>query len=185
MCAPNNMRSGNESALRIDEKCCSMEDRSTVRSIANDRNDTFPQHQICRGLLHGRCHLADRLSCLVYSGYKTVAREQRRTAGHEYDAGSGLNYMDARYYDPSTSRFLSEDPMFLQVGPADWENGMASDPLGDNGAHTYAGNTITGSYANPDAFTVIEEEIATSCRSRRPSRGLPSRLRNIAGRPRR
>jgi RHS repeat-associated protein len=34
--------------------------------------------------------------------------EQRRFTGHEFDAGTGLNYMDARYQAPTLSRFLSE-----------------------------------------------------------------------------
>src|SRR5262249_4746636 len=36
--------------------------------------------------------------------------------------------MDARYEGPNLSRFLSQDPMFLQVGPADWENSQILDP---------------------------------------------------------
>ena len=32
-------------------------------------------------------------------------------AGYQYDANSGLYYAGARYYDPSTGRFLSEDPV--------------------------------------------------------------------------
>lgn len=42
--------------------------------------------------------------------------EQRKFAGSEYDAPTGLSYMGARYYDPATGRFLSEDPMFLAIG---------------------------------------------------------------------
>jgi RHS repeat-associated protein len=39
--------------------------------------------------------------------------EQRRFTGHEFDAGTGLNYMDARYEGPNLSRFLSENPNFI------------------------------------------------------------------------
>ncbi|MDB4940252.1 MAG: hypothetical protein JWO40_677 [Candidatus Doudnabacteria bacterium] len=42
--------------------------------------------------------------------------EQRKFAGHEFDADTGLTYMDARYYDQATGRFQSEDPAFLEVG---------------------------------------------------------------------
>ena len=38
--------------------------------------------------------------------------EKRKFAGHEYDAETGLSYMLARYYDPSTGRFMSVDPVF-------------------------------------------------------------------------
>ncbi len=42
--------------------------------------------------------------------------EQRKYAGHEFDAATGLSYMGARYYDGVTGRFISEDPMFLLAG---------------------------------------------------------------------
>ncbi|HEX9504004.1 MAG TPA: DUF2341 domain-containing protein, partial [Patescibacteria group bacterium] len=41
--------------------------------------------------------------------------EQRKFTGHEYDVDTSLSYMDARYYDPVTGRFLSEDPAFLSL----------------------------------------------------------------------
>src|SRR5215831_3141963 len=36
--------------------------------------------------------------------------EQRRFTGHEFDTGTGLNYMNARYQDPVRGQFISEDP---------------------------------------------------------------------------
>lgn len=39
-----------------------------------------------------------------------------RMAGREYDQESGLYYMRARYYDPETGRFLSEDPIGIAGG---------------------------------------------------------------------
>ena len=39
----------------------------------------------------------------------TAFGEQRRFTGHEFDQGTGLNYMDARYEGPTLSRFLSQD----------------------------------------------------------------------------
>jgi RHS repeat-associated protein len=42
--------------------------------------------------------------------------EQRKFAGHEYDADTGLSYMNARYYDGKVGRFASQDPAFLAVG---------------------------------------------------------------------
>ena len=39
-----------------------------------------------------------------------------RAAGHEYDQGSKLYYMRARYYDPGLGRFLSEDPSGISGG---------------------------------------------------------------------
>src|SRR5215831_16775139 len=67
--------------------------------------------------------------------------EQRRFTGHEFDAGTGLNYMDARYEGPNLSRFLSEDPNFLNAGAPDWVTGMPAHP-------TYAG--LTGFVNSPN-----------------------------------
>jgi RHS repeat-associated protein len=39
-----------------------------------------------------------------------------RFKGREWDAEAGLYYMRARYYDPVTSRFVSEDPIGLAGG---------------------------------------------------------------------
>ncbi len=36
--------------------------------------------------------------------------------GQIYDASSNLNYLNARYQDPSRGQFLSEDPTFLAIG---------------------------------------------------------------------
>jgi RHS repeat-associated protein len=44
--------------------------------------------------------------------------EQRKYAGHELDAATGLSYMGARYYDSSAARFLSQDPLFQAIGNA-------------------------------------------------------------------
>jgi RHS repeat-associated protein len=42
--------------------------------------------------------------------------DQRKYAGSEYDSDTGLNYMNARYYDGAMGRFISQDPAFLAVG---------------------------------------------------------------------
>ena len=41
--------------------------------------------------------------------------EKRKYAGTEYDAGSGLNYMQARYQSPTRGQFISEDPVFWET----------------------------------------------------------------------
>ena len=47
---------------------------------------------------------------------QTGFNEQRKFAGHEFDAETGLSYQDARYYSPSIGRFASEDQAFLSLG---------------------------------------------------------------------
>ncbi|MDB4940249.1 MAG: hypothetical protein JWO40_674 [Candidatus Doudnabacteria bacterium] len=42
--------------------------------------------------------------------------DQRQYAGSELDTDSGLNYMNARYYDSIIGRFVSEDSAFLALG---------------------------------------------------------------------
>lgn len=44
--------------------------------------------------------------------------EQRKYIGQEYDADTGLNYLNARYYQSVSGRFLSQDPVFLSIGEA-------------------------------------------------------------------
>jgi len=52
-----------------------------------------------------------------------------RYAAEQYDDTVGLIYLRARYYDPSTGRFLSKDPA----------GGKLSSPVTQN-KYTYAGN---------------------------------------------
>lgn len=57
---------------------------------------------------------------------------KRKYTGHEYDVATGLNYMQARYQDPTRGQFLSQDSMF-------WGNSNLSDPQGAN-SYSYARN---------------------------------------------
>lgn len=41
--------------------------------------------------------------------------QQRKYAGHEFDDASGLSFMEARYYNPETGRFLNIDPAFRDL----------------------------------------------------------------------
>ncbi len=52
-----------------------------------------------------------------------------RYAGYQYDSETGLYYLNARYYNPDTARFLSEDTYY----------GNAADPLSLN-LYTYCIN---------------------------------------------
>ncbi len=42
--------------------------------------------------------------------------EQRKYIGKEYDVETGLNYLEARYYDGKLGRFLSQDIVHLSLG---------------------------------------------------------------------
>jgi RHS repeat-associated protein len=64
---------------------------------------------------------------------QTGFNEQRKYAGHEFDADTGLSYQDARYYNSSIGRFTGEDASFLALGF------NISDPQSMN-AYSYARN---------------------------------------------
>jgi RHS repeat-associated protein len=70
--------------------------------------------------------------------------EQRKFTGHEYDSDSSLSYMGARYYNGKVGRFLSQDPLFLDIGGDTNTYGrklidILLDPQGMN-SYSYAGN---------------------------------------------
>ena len=47
---------------------------------------------------------------------QTAFSEQRKYIGQEYDADTGLNYLNARYYNATLARFTSQDPVALALG---------------------------------------------------------------------
>lgn len=61
--------------------------------------------------------------------------EQRKYIGEEYDADTGLNYLNARYYSSDIGRFISQDPLLVAVPPKDF----LSDPQQLN-SYSYARN---------------------------------------------
>src|SRR6516164_7655792 len=42
--------------------------------------------------------------------------EKRQYIGQYYDAGSNLNYLQARYYDSARGQFVNEDTVFWEIG---------------------------------------------------------------------
>jgi len=52
-----------------------------------------------------------------------------RYTARESDAETGLYYYRARYYDPATGRFLSEDPLQLNGGDADFYRYSINNPV--------------------------------------------------------
>ena len=55
------------------------------------------------------------LTSIFLSSNVYAFTEQRKFIGEEYDAETGLNYLNARYYDARIGRFVSQDPMFWQL----------------------------------------------------------------------
>jgi RHS repeat-associated protein len=56
------------------------------------------------------------LSTTDTSGYNAGAVNPFRYKGYWYDAGTGLYYLNARYYNPKWGRFISEDPAAINAG---------------------------------------------------------------------
>jgi len=52
-----------------------------------------------------------------------------RFTGREYDSETGLYFYRARYYDPSTGRFLSEDPIRFVSQSVNFYTYVANDPV--------------------------------------------------------
>ena len=63
----------------------------------------------------------------------TSSKEQRKYIGQEFDASTGLSYLNARYYDGNRGQFLSQDPVFWS------QNQNLPDPQSLN-SYSYAGN---------------------------------------------
>lgn len=79
--------------------------RGTVRAIADaDKNATNPEFKTYAVSPWGE----------VAADTDSITR--LRLAGQQYDQGSRLYYLRARYYDPQLGRFLSEDPIGISGG---------------------------------------------------------------------
>ncbi len=79
--------------------------------------------------------------------------EQRKYIGQEYDADTGLNYLNARYYNAVLGRFISEDSMFWNFDKA-W----LADPQNQN-SYAYARNNPIV-LSDPSGFIPTKEEAA-------------------------
>jgi RHS repeat-associated protein len=78
--------------------------------------------------------------------------EQRRFIGEEYDADTEFSYLNARYYQASRGQFMSQDPVFLNLGVDKRTKALLTDPQLQN-AYGYARN-------NPLAFKDTTGQIA-------------------------
>jgi len=65
--------------------------------------------------------------------------EQRKFTGHEYDSESDLTYANARYYDQDIGKFLSQDPVFQNLGVDSRTQQVLQDPQLAN-AYSYSRN---------------------------------------------
>ncbi len=64
---------------------------------------------------------------------------QRQYIGQEYDEETELNYLQARYLQSSTGRFISQDPVFWEVAESQDGKAVLLNPQLQN-SYSYAGN---------------------------------------------
>jgi RHS repeat-associated protein len=89
--------------------------------------------------------LVETLDYYPYGGVRidtktgTYIGEKRKFIGQEYDAQTALSYLNARYYDGARGQFLSEDPVFWEVGQTRDGKAVLSNPQAQN-SYSYAGN---------------------------------------------
>ena len=92
-------------------------------------------------------------------------KTSRKYTGHNYDEDTDLNYMQARYQDGNTRRFLSQDPMFQAIGTdlsgfERTQNQLLSNPQELNSYSYVVNNPLkykdqTGEVAVPVMFLAI------------------------------
>ncbi|NQZ07281.1 MAG: RHS repeat-associated core domain-containing protein [Algicola sp.] len=77
-------------------------------------------------------------------GSQSVDNTNVGYTGHQWDDDSGLNYMQARYYDPLLGRFLSNDPVGY----------IASNPIMSFNRYLYTNNNPYR-YVDPDGRVLL------------------------------
>ena len=74
--------------------------------------------------------------------------EQKQYIGQVFDADTSLNYLQARYYQSSAGKFISEDPQF-------WGSQDLSDPQSLNSYSYGEGNPVT--YSDPTGKSIFDK----------------------------
>lgn len=89
--------------------------------------------------------LGNTLQTLQYHPYGSISAEtgtdvsRREFIGEVTDELSGLNYLNARYYQANRGQFLSQDPVFWEVGQTQDGKAVLMNPQLQN-SYSYAGN---------------------------------------------
>ena len=80
--------------------------------------------------------------------------EQRRFIGEEYDPDTAFSYLNARYYEGSRGQFMSQDPVFIDLGVDRRTKALLADPQLQN-AYAYSRNNPLF-YKDPEGDLAIE-----------------------------
>ena len=113
-------------------------DQSVVAWMISDNQNTVRDVVMQAG---GRSQVVDHLSYDAFGNLTTSTDPSLSLrvsyAGYQYDGATGLYYDRARFYDPRTGRFISQDPLSFQGGDsnvsryADNSPVNATDPTGE------------------------------------------------------
>jgi RHS repeat-associated protein len=92
------------------------------------------------------------MTTAAISATREVSWRPSSYRGEQYDSDLGLYYLRARYYNPNTGRFLSEDPIGFRAGPnfyaytyddpTDYRDPLGKDPV----IGAIAGGIMGGAY---------------------------------------
>jgi RHS repeat-associated protein len=70
--------------------------------------------------------------------------EQRRFIGEEFDGDTEFSYLNARYYQSSRGQFMSQDPVFWEIGQTKDGKAVLANPQSLNSYSYSNGNPIIG-----------------------------------------
>ena len=87
---------------------------------------------------------------------------EREYIGERYDAASGLNYLNARYYDGGRGQFLSQDPVFWEVGRTSDGKSVVANPQFLNSYSYASDNPIAGKDPSGRITILVSRPIADS-----------------------
>ncbi len=88
--------------------------------------------------------------------------EKRKFTGHEYDVDTALTYANARYYSGTMGRWLSQDPLFLDITNPKTVEESTKSPYLEFLADPQAQNSYSYVLNNPLKYKDIEGESAWS-----------------------
>jgi RHS repeat-associated protein len=114
--------------------------------------------------------LTTNVDHISYSAYGQIAHESNASAnpgigytGQFWDGAAGMYYCQARWYDPSTGRYMSEDPTGFSAGDANLYRYVFNDPtnLVDPTGEVYAPSSGAPFPGNPGAANAHGRRIIT------------------------
>lgn len=83
---------------------------------------------------------------------QTGFNEPIKFDGHLYDTDTAFSYQDARYYNPAFGRWLSEDPIYLEVGSGQFNTDFAQSFVGTQYQNLNTKSLLNNYLSNPQTL---------------------------------